>query len=152
MQKSGQYLFLDLKENQRKESLVCSLRCIYFWLGRPRVSQQRVQGGEKYWSSNGGWGWGVKERWTKTHLCWGEKYDFISELSFFILTSLYPKAKGIFFLLSRDVRGWRLYSPSAKESFFLFPGLWSKPLKTESRVICRKQGIRIKYWLHLQTY
>ena len=49
-------------------------------------------------------------------------------------------------------RGWRLYSPSAKESFFLFPGLWSKPLKTESCVICWKQGIRIKYWLHLQTY
>ena len=29
MQKSGQYLFLDLKENERKESLVCSQMCLF---------------------------------------------------------------------------------------------------------------------------
>lgn len=51
------------------------------------MSLEAVKGGGEYWSRDGGWGREqvgvVKERLTKKHLCWGEKYDFYFRTFFF---------------------------------------------------------------------
>lgn len=52
------------------------------------MSLEAVKGGGEYWSRDGGWGREqvgvVKERLTKKHLCWGEKYDFYFRTFFFL--------------------------------------------------------------------